>query len=225
MKLYHYTSFESFVKIWLSAELRFSIIDNMNDPLENRKRFNYQNPDSKNTIIKLLKSYRQISLTRDYCEDRPGYTSMMMWGHYANKGKGVCIEFEFDALNLDNIDCLHAKVNYHSKFPSMPCIEYDVVDENEIDGFIIEHKEDFFFSKLDDWSGENEYRIVSNSLKSIDIKNAITAVYVTNALTDECRFVEELTGCPERVRLIEFIPDASRHIIPQSRMSAKEYRD
>lgn len=66
--LYHYTSFVSFVKIWLSQRLLFSPLSKMNDVQEKSVRCASSNPNS----IPILKAYdeirrkyKQISFTMD----------------------------------------------------------------------------------------------------------------------------------------------------------------
>ena len=83
--LYHYTSFESFVKIWHNKTLKFSIVTNLNDILER----NYSVLGYKVSEIKLLdsylerrKAYKQISLCMDFNSYTKGCMSPMMWGQY-----------------------------------------------------------------------------------------------------------------------------------------------
>lgn len=85
--LYHYTSFVSFVKIWLSQRLLFSPLSKMNDVQEKSVRCASSNPNS----IPILKAYdeirrkyKQISFTMDYDSYFKGCMSTIMWGHYAD---------------------------------------------------------------------------------------------------------------------------------------------
>ena len=47
-----------------------------------------------------IRLYQQVSLTRDFC--RMGFDIPAMWGHYGDKGKGVCVIFDKKKL-LDNL--------------------------------------------------------------------------------------------------------------------------
>lgn len=101
--LYHYTSFVSFVKIWLSQRLLFSPLSKMNDVQEKSVRCASSNPNS----IPILKAYdeirrkyKQISFTMDYDSYFKGCMSTIMWGHYADKCNGVCIEFDASKLSF-----------------------------------------------------------------------------------------------------------------------------
>ena len=68
-RLYHYTSFDSFVKIWLSKSLRFSPVSNVNDIQEKVIEASISNPEqfelAKN-FIAIRKSFKQVSFTMDY---------------------------------------------------------------------------------------------------------------------------------------------------------------
>ena len=113
MKLYHYTKKSSFEKIWNSKTLKFSSSRKTNDIFEKSKIISVPNcppgfldKSGKSSFIKdfydILFSYNQISLTMDYSETEKGYTSPMMWGHYGNYLKGVCIELDSNKLDLNN---------------------------------------------------------------------------------------------------------------------------
>lgn len=68
-KLYHYTSFESFVKIWLSKTLKFSSVKNVNDVLESFRRTQaatFPQMPLMQAFIDIRPQFKQISLTMDY---------------------------------------------------------------------------------------------------------------------------------------------------------------
>ena len=94
-KLYHYTSFDTFIRIWLSKQLKFGEIDNVNDIIEVNHGWSTNNFDSIQIATRyheLRSAYKQISFTMDYDSFYKGCMSPMMWGIYGNKGRGVCIE-------------------------------------------------------------------------------------------------------------------------------------
>ena len=102
-KLYHYTSFDSFVKIWLNQNLRFSPLSAVNDIQEvdfKTAVINSDRLDLCNRLNKHRLSYKQISFTMDYDSALKGCMSPMMWGLYADKRKGVCIELEYDKIKF-----------------------------------------------------------------------------------------------------------------------------
>ena len=122
-KLYHYTKFDTAIKILESHSLRFGSLCDMNDIHENNKlsyvdlsgnSIQHLSSDILETIKNEMAKYRQISLTIDDMEqNKLGFDLHQMWGLYADKGKGVCLVFDKDTLcnNLDK-DVQHINVSY-----------------------------------------------------------------------------------------------------------------
>ncbi len=195
-KLYHYTSFESFVKIWLSQKILLGSIENVNDFMEYKHTVEVNNPcclPLTEAFNDVRMSFRQLSFTLD--DDRmEGFKNPMMWGQYANKGRGVCMEFDFNKLYLnykDKSEVFDGFVCYKDKLPKLPPIN-GIITRNDIRRYILRNKEPIMFTKFTVWDAENEYRIVSDNISEIEIDNTISAVYLTSCLSDECVFVEKL---------------------------------
>ncbi len=195
-KLYHYTSFESFVKIWLSQKILLGSIENVNDFMEYKHTVEVNNPcclPLTEAFNDVRMSFRQLSFTLD--DDRmEGFKNPMMWGQYANKGRGVCMEFDFNKLYLnykDKSEVFDGFVCYKDKLPKLPSIN-GIITRNDIRRYILRNKEPIMFTKFTVWDAENEYRIVSDNISEIEIDNTISAVYLTSCLSDECVFVEKL---------------------------------
>ena len=194
MKLYHFTSFNTFIKIWHSKKLLFQPFYNVNDRLERSKfvkipDFSNESKSQLNKLDNQLASYRQISLLSDYSESIKGFMSSVMWGHYGDKGNGVCIELDSDKLNLLDPTIKKHKVNYSIEI-NAPTLE----KEDDIQIFIDTHIDYFFFQKTKEWDGENEYRLVSRIQTELDISNAISAVYMFEYKRPETQTVLQLVG-------------------------------
>ena len=195
-KLYHYTSFESFVKIWLSQKILLGSIENVNDFMEYKHTVEVNNPcclPLTEAFNDVRMSFRQISFTLDD-DQMEGFKNPMMWGQYANKGRGVCMEFDFNKLYLnykDKSEVFDGFVCYKDKLPKLPPIN-GIITRNDIRRYILRNKEPIMFTKFTVWDAENEYRIVSDNISEIEIDNTISAVYLTSCLSDECVFVEKL---------------------------------
>lgn len=195
-KLYHYTSFESFVKIWLSQKILLGSIENVNDFMEYKHTVEVNNPcclPLTEAFNDVRMSFRQLSFTLDD-DQMEGFKNPMMWGQYANKGRGVCIEFDFNKLFLnykDKSDVFDGFVCYKDKLPKLSPIN-GIITRNDIRRYILRNKEPIMFTKFTVWDAENEYRIVSDNISEIEIDNTISAVYLTSCLSDECVFVEKL---------------------------------
>lgn len=193
-KLYHYTTFDSFVKIWLSQALLFGDVDKVNDLLEHK--YTLEIPSLAFLAIdeafrRIRNSFKQISFTLDY-GNMAGYECAMMWGQYADKARGVCIEFDFDKLSTHfNSNMEDGFVYYPIKIPRMPPLKTErrIKDiRNLIDKY---HKE-IFYTKHCVWEHENEYRIITDKEETLKIDGAISAVYLTSSISKECLWVEKM---------------------------------
>ena len=205
MKLYHYTSVNSFKKIWESKSLKFSNSKKTNDIFEKRKFIQVYSvtfpieykPNSNGYpffrhFYNILFGYHQISLCMDYNENLKGYASPMMWGQYANSSKGVCIELDSDKLNLDNSNMWSSKIDYSEKVREIIFDNCVFQNDNDIYNFIEKHIGEIFFTKHFHWQFENEYRIISNKERFLPIKDAITAIYVPNDRGYAFRVVDKM---------------------------------
>lgn len=222
-KLYHYTSFETFVKIWLSKKLKFGTVENVNDI--NEVQQSLTTPCALNRSIEEIKQacrrinkireelglYKQISLAKDYDSYLKGCMSPMMWGHYGNKRKGVCIELDFSKLNFTQ-NMIWGNVRYTNELKAAIDIPYNLNNEKDIRSFVMKNKKEIFFTKSTDWKGENEFRIISKNCEYLDISNAISAIYVTDCHDEVCKFVEELVKDSIEVKLFCYIQSCSRKV-------------
>lgn len=122
---------------------------------------------------------KQISFTMDFDTSIKGYASPLIWGVYGDKNKGVCIELDYEKLNLPSSYFCDI-VEYTNNTNHRIKISNDVVSVTSLKSFIREHQKELFFLKDKCWEYENEYRIISDSDEYLDISNAITAVYVAD---------------------------------------------
>jgi len=191
--LYHYTSFESFVKIWNNKTLKFSIVTNLNDILEsNYSVFGHNLGDIElmDRFLERRKSYKQISLCMDFDSYTKGCMSPMMWGQYANKGNGVCIELDFIKLQERlGPSMLYGSVDYRAKLP-IPPMTNDI--RTDIDEYIKLNQKQIFFTKHDSWQSENEFRIVSKEDVFLDVSDVITSIYVTKKNSAETNCIKSM---------------------------------
>ena len=168
-KLYHFTSFDTALKIVESNRLRFGRLNNMNDIHENDKivfvdannhPIDKFPSDVLDTLYDEIYKYRQISLTADGKEgDKDGFDLHQMWGLYANKGEGVCLVFDKKELEKGfGSAVLHDRVSYdkavESYFISLSNNPNCVANE------IKEHVDKLFFHKRIEWEHEQEYRLL-----------------------------------------------------------------
>lgn len=202
-KLYHYTSFDSFVKIWLSKSLRFSPVSSVNDIQEKVIEASITHPEQlelAKSFIAIRKSYKQVSFTMDYDSYLKGCMSPMMWGLYADKTKGVCIELDYYRIPFP-LNCLKGMVRYKTILNKYNGISPDVKTEINLNRFILKHQKELFFTKNKCWSGENEYRVLSKDENYLNIENAVSAVYLATDKSPELGLVRKIVDGIVPVRI------------------------
>lgn len=222
MILYHYTSIESFRKIWESKSLLFSMSENTNDFFERFKTFvltqdtfkcegkkldrsRFDHFDEK--IRAKLSKYRQVSFSYDYEDGLKGYASPMMWGQYAwhKKGEdwqnGVCIAIDSDKIKAP-LFAQHDKVRYDFTFEPPKVENIDYTKEDAAALFVERNMKTYFFTKHKHWEHENEYRYICKQEGVLDISEAIIGVYTlfdNNTPLDE---IEDIVKESSLIRLL-----------------------
>lgn len=158
--MFHYTKFESALRIIASKTIRFGDFRNMNDIAEAYREVFGLASDS--VINKVLEEYQAISFTRDNPIKR-GFAIDSLWGHYAQKGNGVCLVF--NKKKIQNIlnnklggNAKMYKIRYVSNYVGTLFIDGN--KEHEVRQYIKDHIKNIFFTKSNDWSYEKEIRII-----------------------------------------------------------------
>lgn len=207
VRLYHFTTFDSFVKIWLSEKLKFSPIDVMNDIQE--KRIDCASSSLDSTVMLMAygdmrKQYKQISLTMDYDSFFRGCMSTSMWGHYGDKSKGICIELDPSKITFEK-GMLCGPIRYRRVLNHYMPIPTGIKKKADLEKYILKNKTRIFFTKQTSWKEENEYRIVSAKHDYLSIAEAITAVYLTSYKSTECLLTEKLVAGKVPVRCLTYV--------------------
>ena len=182
--LFHYTKFESFLKILETMTLRSSPLCQMNDLNEADlsaldwshdflQMLNAQEYVRKNcSIICFTQNYEVESVCRE------GSNHPAMWAHYADDSKGVCIVLDKDAFFKANQGILEQffykleDVEYtwdHS--PSLKICNEKYLSVSE---FVQKNYREVFFKKDIVWANEVEARLlVDNPQIYLNIKMMI----------------------------------------------------
>lgn len=169
--LFHYTNFESALKIIATHSLKFGNFEDMNDIAEtNREVFGMVADD---IIYRALSEYHSISLTLDN-SSRRGFSIDPLWGHYAQKGNGVCLVFDKNNFcrsltNQFGKNAIIAPVKYQYDYTGTIFTEGN--SEEEVRKYIEKYIEDIFFTKSIDWEYEHEVRILVNGNKKNEYLN------------------------------------------------------
>ena len=216
-KIYHYTSFDTFVRIWLSKKLKFGSVSNVNDILETKLLSAATHYYNRIAVVyaynQIRQEYKQISFTVDFDSYLKGCMSPMLWGHYGDKQRGVCIELDLEKLHIPK-NCFARKVIYKKYLKRDNIIDKNVTTIKHIHSYIKKNRKDIFFTKQAFWKSENEYRIISREYDYLDIDNAVTAVYLTSYDSVECSLVEQLVGNSVDVYYLHYITSSNNFVIP-----------
>ncbi len=158
--VFHFTKFESALRIIASQSLKFGRFENMNDIAEVKRDVYGLIPTD--TISNELSNYQSISLTLDNLSHR-GFYIDPLWGHYAQGGNGVCFVFDKDKLFQKVIEQFGEKakiapINYLSNFSNAIFTEGD--SREAVEKYIEDNIDDIFFTKSLDWEYEQELRIL-----------------------------------------------------------------
>ena len=174
--LYHFTKFDTAKLILSNMTLRFSELSGVNDINESCRLITFPGNDDYLKYKDAVRRYRQISLTMDNCTSR-GFDKPIMWGHYAEKGHGICLVLDKQIL-LDEVDKqsdIHGKVIYSNRYDES--IDFTM---NNPDEELIAKATQIFFRKTADWKVEQEYRILrrcpNDKDEFLSIRNSLKAI-------------------------------------------------
>jgi hypothetical protein len=123
-------------------------------PLENKKE---QNKLIKEAKFQINNSDYQEHVYREFIKTIGIYSlseknnDILMWGHYANAHKGLCIEFDASQVNI--LFGLALKVYYSDKYPIVNTFDLDKPEEFQ----------KALLTKSNHWDYEKEWRILKLS--------------------------------------------------------------
>ena len=182
--LFHYTKFESFLKILETMTLRSSPLSKKNDL--NEADLSGIDWSSNFLLMYDAQNYVRtkcsvISFTQNYEVEsncREGANHPAMWAHYAENSGGVCIVLDKDALienNRDSLEGLFYKIDAveytcdHNPQMELFQEEYSCVSE-----VVQKNYKEIFFKKDIDWKNEGEVRFLVESPEFyLNIKDSI----------------------------------------------------
>ncbi len=142
-----------------TGKFYFSDWDKMNDPMEGY--FSYLN-DKEGQGKELADEIAGEKGKYKICSFSDSWDNILMWSHYADNHKGVCIEVE---VSEDKVK----EITYIEKIPSME----EILNKNQDDK--AKTAKAILSTKLNQWEYENEWRVFEKSeFKKV---GKITAVY------------------------------------------------
>ena len=218
-KLYHFTSFDTALKIIESNRLRYGRLNNMNDIHENDKIVfvdanNHPTDKFPSDVLDELYDeiykYRQISLTADDKEgDKDGFDLHQMWGLYADKGEGVCLIFDKKELEKGfGSAALHDRVSYDKTVDSYYISLSNTADKVSVE--IREHANEIFFHKRREWEHEQEYRLlrrcpIATREEYLFLGHALKFVILSSRLhnLDEVLYFKKIKNIKDKIEKTE----------------------
>lgn len=214
-RLYHFTSFENFLKIWLSKTLLFSTRERMNDIAEKEDMITGDNPAKMMAYLHTVREYKQISFSNaqiaPYNKEKIEnaiYQSPIMWGIYAKKATGVCIEFDKEKLlsKLSSEQIIGNEIKYLPYIPNNSLIESSNIGSiqslDDARRIVEEYIDEIYFTKSIDWQFENEFRVISRKHSQLDIDGLITRIFIYNGDSNQKRMIFNLVSNQVEIKVV-----------------------
>lgn len=180
--LYHYTKTCNLYPILLSMKLKMNKLEETNDPREKLNSFHgifrtdYFN--SEHGCIKLLEEFMNnnptITCFSGDSEAKKGFNLPTMWAHYADNHKGVCLKINTKKFcqEKENLNGTFRWIDYFQKENFNQFMISNETTKDEILRKLV-------FSKRDDWSSENEWRLFSlDGIDFCSIENSLESIII-----------------------------------------------
>ena len=158
--LFHYTKFDSFLKILEDMTLLPSSFGKLNDMNEGNVSNMNMNENFKvmydaEKYIKERCHLLSFSQNYDICGfGHEGTNHPAMWAHYADNSDGVCIVIDKEAFMSKNKKVLDAHFYKYQEIATLLGLKADTPEE-----FIKNNWKTLFFLKHKDWESEDEHRL------------------------------------------------------------------
>lgn len=111
--------------------------------------------------------------------------NILMWSHYANKHRGVCIEYDFSLLEqLENINAFLLPVMYSNERPLLPFEKLELENGQAKQESVIRIMPDLIIAiltKSEFWDYENEWRFIALAKPKQPVKLPIISRIFTGA--------------------------------------------
>ncbi len=175
MKLYkYYSSFEYFEDLISNSRLYFSDVKGFNDPYEEVAVIKFKE-DQRYYEILNIKNSAKICCFSENCNN------YLMWSHYADKHRGICVEFEIPGINFSEEKYPYIKIkNKNVFFIKVEYKPFDKIYDSMPSSLYNEDYFEHFSHKYAIWSEEEEIRAILKSKN--DLKVSIPKKYISNII-------------------------------------------
>lgn len=156
--LYRFYKHEYGYKALKEKRLRITQAKDLNDPFELSGIY-VSDPNMQNYLGEQKKNFLKYSGLLCFSEN---WTDLIMWAHYADAHKGLCLGFDVSGLPV-------LKVNYREK---QPLVDRDIARLRNYPATHDDNSEDlplhFFLTKSKDWQYEKEWRCFIDLVPDVD---------------------------------------------------------
>ena len=202
-------------KLILNSKVRLSDYNFFNDPADPLIKLNKR---SLKNISKFIKNIKICSLS-------PTYDNFLMWSHYSNEHKGICIEYDasnFKKLNPNIERLILKKVGY---IPEISFGYYKHIFESRDLDLNNSRFISLFYLKHKNWKYENEYRFIADTKKEY-IYLPIKAIYFgMNASDDDIKLIKSLVK-DDTVKFYKMKSDKNNLFnLTSKKINPKDYKD
>ena len=197
--IYKYMSLESFIEMVTQQTLYFATPIIYNDPFDTKVDIIYESTLEKkkdfwktfgreddfadrmeevpNPILKTMidEAYTDVLSKFRVCCFCQGFDNILMWSHYSNMHKGVCVKFDRAKDELFN-DVM--PISYNEQLPKYNLVEGTLEDVRRT-----------IYIKSKDWEYEKEMRIVKHIQQGVDNKVKFKKKALCEVILG-CRFPE-----------------------------------
>jgi hypothetical protein len=182
MNIYHFTRLNTAIeKILPNMALKFNSIRKTNDPREYYAwsfPSNKESSDSEDLFAQSLQTGKEI---RENCKilcfnkEISGYKNLMMWAHYGDNHRGICLEIDEEKFLKTNSETFNSqkhffydKIDYRKDEPS-PSFSVPTEIKTNTNKIIDKYYKELFFTKSECWQEEQEYRILVKAEENINL--------------------------------------------------------
>ncbi len=153
------------------------------------------------------------------------YSDILMWGHYTDSHKGICIGFDYHKLSFTfremPIVPEHVKYPENNEYPKWNPFDDNVMAQiDKVEGLI----EKIYFTKSIDWKYEQEWRVVfpehGRTLQKIN-PNAIVSVHLGCQMIkgDKETVINWCLQREQKPKVYEMIKDNSSYTLKENEIS------
>jgi hypothetical protein len=213
-QIYHFTKSEiALLHILPNLQLKLSPFLDSNDPKEYKTFGNWMIFEGCDDLssIKIKASFKQfltehckqLCFSDNYIARKNrtdwlicGAYNPIMWAHYGEKSKGICLGIDEKAFNSENQNLISKKVKYN-RFLRYPKIEFRQWEKEKGDYFkffLKRYSNQMFFQKYYEWKAEAEIKCIDlNDGDCCSIKNSLRRVYVGEQFDESlCRLLHTI---------------------------------